>query len=278
VTLVKSQLLFFPFDLFGHPGARTGCELLADAVREMLKDNRREKTPTRARAYAGKVRVEEFLFETLGDYRDWRKAAATAIAPILDSRDFLLWTTGNHLGALPVYDLLARDHPNAVVVQFDAHLDIYDLTDTTAELSHGNFLRHLGRKPPRIVNLGHREQILRPEAIAEFYEATFSAAELHHDPTKALAVLDDLTRSANMVIVDVDCDVFDPAYFPGVAQPEPFGVSPAFFLRCLQSLPWQSVRGLVLSEFFPAHDERDRSLATLLWLVEWVLLRNHEKG
>jgi arginase family enzyme len=274
---VKSQLVFFPFDLFGHPGTRTGCELLADAVREMLEDNRREKVKTRADAYKNRVNVEEFLFETLNDYRDWRKQAAGTIGPILDSKDFLLWTTGNHLGAMPIYEVLARDHPEAVVVQFDAHLDIYDLADTTTELSHGNFLRHLGRKPPRIVNLGHREQILRPEAIAEFYEATFSAAELHHDPTKALAALEEKTRSAEMVIIDVDCDVFDAAYFPGVAQPEPFGLSPAFFLRCLQVIPWDRVRGLVLSEFFPAHDERDRSLATLLWLVEWALLRNHER-
>jgi arginase family enzyme len=277
VTILKSHLVFFPFDLFGHPGTRTGCELLCDAVREMLRDNRREKTPTRARAYAGKVKVEEFLFEKLGDYRDWRKQAADVIAPILASRDFFLWSTGNHLGAMPVYEVLLRDHPNAVVIQFDAHLDIYDLTDSTTELSHGNFLRHLGRKPPRIVNLGHREQVLHPDAIAEFFTATFSAGELHHDPTKAFAALDELTRTAETVIVDIDCDVFDPAYFPGVAQPEPFGLSPAFVLGCLQRLPWERVRGVVVSEFFPAHDERDRSLATLLWLVEWMLLRNHER-
>src|SRR5262249_7141630 len=160
--LLKSHLVFFPFDLFGHPGTRTGCELLCDAVREMLDDNRREKTPTRARAYGGKVKLEEFLFENLNDYRDWRKQAADVIAPVLDSRDFLLWSTGNHLGAMPIYEVLARDHPDAVVVQFDAHLDIYDLTDSTTELSHGNYLRHLGKKLPRIVNLGHREQVLRP--------------------------------------------------------------------------------------------------------------------
>ena len=37
------------------------------------------------------------------------------------------------------------------------------------------------------------------------------------------------------------------------------------------------VRGLALSEFDPAKDERDRSLSTLVWLLEYVLLRQHEK-
>src|SRR3954452_10470867 len=67
---VKTHALFFPFDLFGHPGTRMGAELLADAVQEMLRDNRREKMPTRARAYTNKIHVDELLLETLADYQD----------------------------------------------------------------------------------------------------------------------------------------------------------------------------------------------------------------
>jgi arginase family enzyme len=274
---VKTHLLFFPFDLFGHAGTRTGAELLADAVQEMLRDNRREKVATRARAYAGKVRFEEYLLDTMEDLKNWRATARAEVAPVLAKDDFLLWTTGNHLGALPVYDVLAREHPNALVIQFDAHLDIYHLTDSTTELSHGNFLRHVDGPRPAIINIGHREQLLRTDTIAEYYQATFSAAELHRDPNAALDVIEAAAAVADKVIIDLDCDVFDSAYFPGVAQLEPFGLSPALFLTCLERLWSDRVRGLLLSEFLPARDEHDRSLATLLWLVEWVLLRNHEK-
>src|SRR5262249_21689323 len=166
---MKTHALFFPFDLFGHAGARHGTELLADAVREMLADNRREKTPTRARSYTSKVVIHELVLDALGDYANWRPSAREAILKVLDDDDFLLWSTGNHLGALPLYDVLARSPEKTLVIQFDGHLDIYDLADCTTELSHGNFLRHVDGPLPAIVNLGHRDQVLKPSAIAPFF-------------------------------------------------------------------------------------------------------------
>ena len=35
--------------------------------------------------------------------------------------------------------------------------------------------------------------------------------------------------------------------------------------------------GLALSEFDPARDVNDKSLALLMWLLEYVLLLRHEK-
>lgn len=266
----RTDALVFPFDLFGHAGARDGAELLGDALREMLRDNRREKTPTRARAYTGKVRVDELLLDTLADYQSWRENAREAVGAVL-AENFLLWITGNHLGALPLYDALDE---KTLVVQFDAHLDIYNLADSQPELSHGNFLRHIDGPRPAIVNLGHREQVLTDAAIAEFYLRTFSSDELLRDPGPAI----DFIRGHDRIVVDIDCDVFDPAYFPGVAQPEPFGMSPLLVLRLLEEIWSPKVRGVSISEFIPAHDRRDQSLATLLWLVEWILLRVHTKS
>jgi hypothetical protein len=36
--------------------------------------------------------------------------------------------------------------------------------------------------------------------------------------------------------------------------------------------------GLSISEFKPARDVRDQSLAVLVWLIEYVLLKRYEKG
>jgi len=178
---MTTRAIFFPFDLFGSAGARAGAEMLADAFEEMLADNRREKGVSRARAYAGKVRFEEVTFETLADYQDWQEQARTLVRRALQKNEFLLWATGNHLGVLPVYQELAHATRKTLVLQLDAHLDIYNLSDCATELTHGNFLMRGAGPMPAVVNVGHRELLLTPEHIRKHYQATFAAADLAID-------------------------------------------------------------------------------------------------
>jgi arginase family enzyme len=273
---VKTVACFFPFDLFGSAGAGAGAQLLADAFREMLADNRRERVSTRARAYQKHVRVQEFAFETLPAYQGWREQGRQAVRQALKKGEAFLWVTGNHLGVLPVYDELGAGHPETVVIQFDAHLDIYNLTDCTAELSHGNFLLHCAAPLPPIINVGHRELLLRPEYVRQYYRADFSAADVAVNPDAALAEVTQAGRSAERVFLDIDCDVFDPAFFPGVPHPLPFGLSPHLVLRFLAAAWSDRVAGVALSEFDPGRDRNDQSLATLVWLLEYLLLKRYE--
>lgn len=273
-SIRTSQAVFFPFALFGNPGTAQGAEALADAVQEMLADNRREKRATRADAYAGHVRFEEFVLATLDDYAHWRGAARKRIRHILKNDDFLLWCAGNHLGVLPVYEELADT--DTLVIQFDAHLDVYNLSECTPELSHGNFLMHCAGKLPPIISIGHRDLLLPAEHVGRYFQRVFTAAELALDPQPALNYVRAAARKAPRVFIDLDCDALDPAFFPGAAQPMPFGMSPQLLLRFIDAAWSPRLTGLAISEFDSAHDRQDRSLATLLWLVEYVLLRLYE--
>ncbi len=273
---MKSCFIFFPFDLFGSAGAAPGVALLADELREILADNRRERVPTRAQAYTDRVRLREFHFENLEAYADWRRRGRQAVRPVLRQGDFLFWITGNHLGALPVYDELAGADESTLVVQLDAHLDIHHFHDCTRELSHGNFLLHCEGPLPPLINVGHRDLLLPPDYIDRYYRRTFAAAELAIDPQPALAHLRQAAQSARRVFLDVDCDVFDPVHFPAVTQPVPFGLSPSLLLRLLDAIWSPRVAGVIVSEFDPGRDRNDQSLATLVWLLEYLLLRRHE--
>ena len=275
---MKTSALFFPFDLFGSSGTRAGVELLADAFQEMLADNKRERRPTRARSYANKVHFKEFTLDTAQAYQNWRSQARAEIREVWDRGHFLIWSTGNHLGGLPLYDELGADGSETLVIQFDAHLDIYNLNDCTAELSHGNFLLHCVGPLPALINVGHRELLLKPDYIGVYFKQTYTVRELIVDPDRVLKEVAEAARKAKHVFIDLDCDVFDPAYFPGSAHPQPFGISPQFFLRFLEAIWSERVRGIAISEFDPARDVRDQSLSTLVWLLEYVLLRRHEKA
>jgi arginase family enzyme len=278
---VRTSVLFFPFDLFGSSGSAGGTSLLADELLEMLADNRRETVATRAAAYTPHVRVRQFTFDTLAKYQSWRRDGRKAVREALRRGDFLLWVAGNHLGALPVYDELAgrasRSAAEApLVVQFDAHLDVHHFADCTRELSHGNFLLHCAGPLPPLVNVGHRELLLPDDYVRQFYRAAFPASALVVDAGPALKYVAEACAAAPSVFLDIDCDVFDPAFFPAVSQPVPFGLSPQQLLAFVQAAWSERVAGVLLSEFDPSRDQHDRSLATLIWLLEYVLLARHE--
>jgi arginase family enzyme len=272
---MKTSVVIFPFDLFGGGGAGAGAELLADELREVLADNRRETVPTRARAYTDRVRIRQFSFASLDDYAGWRKQGRQAARQALGRGDFLVWIAGNHLGALPVYDELAGQE-TTLVVQLDAHLDIHHFADLRPEPSHGNFLLHCAGPLPPLVNAGHRELLLTPEYVARHYRRTFPAAELAVDPAPALEALRQMSDAAEKVFLDLDWDVFDPVYFPGVSRAVPFGLGPSLLLRLIEAVWSPKVAGVLLSEFDPARDRDDRSLSTAIWLLEYLLLRRYE--
>jgi agmatinase len=269
---MKTSAIFFAFDLFGSAGSAEGARLLADELREILADNRRETVPTRARAYTRHVNIAEVEFETLDALAGWRERGRELARQALQ-RDFLLWVAGNHLGALPVYDELAK---SSLVLQLDAHLDIHHFRDCTKELSHGNFLLHVEGGPPAVVNVGHRDLLLTREYVDRHYRRSFSAADLALDPAAVLAELGAMADKADRVYLDIDCDVFDPAYFPAVARPVPFGLSPPDLLRVIDAVWSTKVRGVFVSEFDPGRDRADRSLAVIVWLIEHLLLRAYE--
>jgi arginase family enzyme len=272
---MRTTVVVFPFDLFGIAGAGAGATLLADELREALADNRRERVPTRARAYTEHVRLKEAAFDTVEACAAWRKTGRQLARQALRGGDFLVWLGGNHLGALPVYDELAG-REDVLVVQFDAHLDVHHFADCTTEPSHGNFLLHVAGRLPPLVNVGHRELLLPSDHVAGCYRATFPAADLHVNAEPALAQLREQAGAAERVFIDIDCDVFDPAFVPATGRPAPFGLSPGQVLRLLDAVWSPKVAGLLLTELDPARDKDDRGLATVMWLLEYLLLRVYE--
>jgi arginase family enzyme len=267
---MRVSAIVFPFDLFGSAGTGAGAQLLGDALGEMLADARRETQPSRSQAFRDQLRLKEVPFETVAQCESWRKVGRQAVRTALKTGDRVMWLAGNHLAVLPVLEELEA---NDLVIQFDAHLDIYNLADCTTELSHGNFLLHAEGPLPPIVNIGSRDLFLPVEHARKHYREVLTAEDTVCDGGRVLRRLTELAKKAKRIWIDIDCDVFDPAYMPAVQHPQPMGLSPAFVLRLLAALDFDRVAGASLSEFDPGRDRGDQSLQTLVWLMEWVLLR-----
>src|SRR5262249_8136453 len=130
---------------------------------------------------------------------------------------------------------------------------------------------------PALINIGHRELLLPDEYVLKFYRAAYPASALAVDVAPALKHVAAACGPATSVFLDIDCDVFDPAFFPAVGRPVPFGLSPQQLLPFIEAAWSERVAGVLLSEFDPGRDENARSLATLVWLLEYLLLRRYEK-
>ncbi|HDD25684.1 MAG TPA: agmatinase, partial [Acidilobales archaeon] len=61
-------------------------------------------------------------------------------------------------------------------------------------------------------------------------------------------------RGCENVYVSIDIDVIDPAYAPGVANPEPEGLSPTYLLNLLSEVINESVWGFDIVEVVPPID------------------------
>ena len=276
--MARTHVLIFPFDLFGSAGTGAGAKLLGDAVREIIADTARETRPSRADALRGQLRVREMAFDTMPQVTDWRARGRKAARQALASDDFIVWLGGNHLSVLPLLEELDRaEAGDILVVQFDAHLDIQDFHDTTAELSHGNFLKHAAGRLPRIVHVGHRDLFVAPVEIAKTFEAVYPASQIAVDLDGVADSLRKRARSAKRVWIDLDCDAIDPVFLPAVHQPLPFGLTPPAFLKLVDAAWAGNVVGLSISEFDPGRDLHDTSLNLLGWWLEFLLLRKHER-
>jgi agmatinase len=273
---MQTTAVFFPFDCFGSAGTGRGAELLADGVREMLADNREERAPARCHVYTPHIQVKETSFKNEKEQSKWRSEGRALIRRVLDKSHRLIWIAGNHLGVLPLYDELAADPDEILVIQFDAHLDIFNLTDCESAPTHGNYLMHAAGRLPRIINVGSRDLMLPEEHVKRYFESVLSAEQISRDPNGSLAFLAKAARKAKRVILDLDCDVFEPAFFPAVLHPTPFGLAPQFLLQAISEIGPARVEVIALSEFAPDRDRHDQSLGTLLWLLEWLFLRWYE--
>ena len=247
----RVAVVLFPFDLYGSGGSGRGAELLGDAVREMIDDTQAEEAVTRSHSYAGRVDVEEHPFDTPESVAAWRGIGREVIDRHLAAGTFTVWLGGNHLSVLPVFDALGAGD---LVVQLDAHLDCYALHDTTESLSHGNYLLHVEPPRPKVLVAGHRDLFLTAAEV----KRTFAAAVPAEEIDTAADVVRKHVAKAKRVWLDVDADVFDPTFAPGVGEPLPFGLAPREVLGLLFAAWGDKLAGVSVSEFLPARDVNDQ--------------------
>ena len=140
---------------------------------------------------------------------------------------------GEHTCSLGGFRGLKRVHPQAVILQVDAHLDMRPSYDGQP-FTHATWLNHVAHEFGFVAvhQVGLRSGDRHEWDLAR-RETAWSSTEL----SLPVAVREQIGRAP--VYVSIDIDVLDPAHAPGTGCPEPGGVTfreLAAFLYALEGL------------------------------------------
>ena len=158
---------------------------------------------------------------------------------------------GEHLITLGSFTCFTKDTGYVV---FDAH---YDLRDQYADikLSHAAYLRRIVEKrgSENIVHVGARAFVKEELAFLKEYNiATISDKEIRGgDGTK---LLKDITSTFDSLYLSIDLDVLDPAFAPGVGNPEAVGISSRELYDLVTTLQNKKIVAADIVELNPTYD------------------------
>ena len=207
-----------------------------------------------------------------------REAIERGVAAILDDGGVPLLLGGDHSVTYPALRAF-RSRPPASILHIDAHGDHYDefpLPEPGQPSGRGDRYSHacpFARAMEeglagRLVQVGIRTMTphLRAQAL-RFGVEVYGMERWADAPVEALP---------GPVYVSLDLDGLDPAFAPGVAHPEPGGLSTRDVVSLLHRIR-APIAGADVVEYNPAHDLRDltaRVAAKLLKELAAVAIRN----
>ena len=244
----KATLFGIPFDSTHSykPGCRFGPDVIRDAFNniEIFHSD-------------FQVDLETVGIEDLGNTRHTVVAsemvdmARKVTREILEKNRQLFILGGEHLITFGTYLSFPKDTGYIV---FDAH---YDLRDEYADtkLSHASYLRRIveERGSENILHVGARA--FAKEELSFLKEnkiQTISDKEIRQG--KGPQILKDHASTFDEIYTSFDLDVLDPAFAPGVGNPEAVGITSRELFEMIYSLENKKITGVDIVELNPTYD------------------------
>ena len=265
--LTQSPLIISPDDesepaatIFGVPFDSThsykpGCRFGPDAIRDAF-NNIEIFEPNFG------VDLEDVNIQDLGNIQHTVSATemldmvGKTTGELQKNKNQLIILGGEHLLTFGTYTSFPKETGYVV---FDAH---YDLRDEYAgtKLSHAAYLRRIveERGPENIIHVGARAFVKEElEFLTENNIQTISDSEIRDGNGPKL--LKQLTEKFENLYVSIDLDVLDPAFAPGVGNPEAIGITSRELHDMVVSLKDKKIKAADIVELNPMFDNGSTS-------------------
>lgn len=197
------------------------------------------------------VLVDAGDIELPADPAEARRRIEDAIAQVLAGGSRPLALGGDHSITYPILRGFARAGHRPTVLHFDAHGDLYDEFDGDRYSHACPFARTMEEAlAARLIQVGVRTLTPHQRAqVAKFSVEVFEA----HRWRDALPVV---AQIHGPVYVSLDIDVLEPMLAPGIAHPEPGGLTVRDVLDVLGAVRAPMI-GADVVEYNPRYDVRD---------------------
>ena len=243
-----AKLFGVPFD--STHSYKPGCRFGPDAIRDAF-NNIEIFMPQFG------VDLEQIKIEDLGNLEhtvvvenmiDMVRKTTTELK---DSSNQLIILGGEHSLTYGSYMSYPKDTGYIV---FDAH---YDLRNEYAgtKLSHAAYLRRIveERGPDNIIHVGARAYVKEElEYLKEHGIKTISDSEIRSGDGPKL--LEKLSENFENTYLSIDLDVLDPAFAPGVGNPEAIGITSRELYDMIVSLKNKQIKAADIVELNPTFD------------------------
>lgn len=181
---------------------------------------------------------------------------------ILKDKKVALMAGGDHSITPPAVDSFASRHPEGFYLVLDAHLDFRTSYDDNP-LSHACTSKRvadiLGEENMAVLGVRSMSMKEREDARSNnlLYVPSWEVRE-RGLTTILTELISQMKLMGRDIYLSVDMDVIDPAYAPGVSNPEPWGLTPWDVLEVIRLLAPRVVM-MDITEVNPSFDQGNTS-------------------
>ncbi|MFX0067458.1 MAG: agmatinase [Promethearchaeota archaeon] len=256
-----------PFD--GTSSYRPGSRFGPRAVREASNNIEAYSLKAKKGLASGGICDMGDIDVVHGNTKETLKRVELVVKEVLEAKKIPVLIGGEHT---LTYGSVKALKDGILVIHFDAHMDLRD-SYMGERFSHSTVMRRISEivGVEAIIQLGIRSCSKEEYEFAEGKVIQFSSYDIQEKGVQSIMnSAKNLLAKFDGVYLTIDMDVLDPAYAPGVGNPEPGGLSFSTLLKLVLGISEASkkVVGLDVVEVVPEYDNGSTAVSAAKMIFE----------
>ena len=266
---------------------RRGAAAAPDAIRKATDAKLYNRYTEQGVDLAAQIKVcDHGNAKKAGNAMDLKKGIASAIRVHNHGKAALLFLGGDHFVTFPAFESVAELQGRPLsLLYFDAHPDLYEIYEGNLN-SHATVVSRIldnrSASNGKVCYVGLRASTKEQES--RIVKLGLTKYTSHDVFAKGSQEISDSLKSMvkdTLVYLSIDLDCLDPAYAPGVGNPQPGGLSSRQLFDIIQNLDDLEIVAADIVEYSPRCDTNARTTAftsaVLIKEIMWAMTKRSRR-